>query len=137
MCIENSKITLNSYDPYLKPIKFVRDLSLGYVYLTKFDLEIIDTLSFQRLKNIRQLTCQSVYPCSNHTRFEHSLGVMELIRRAINSLNENRFIGENEKNSQTIINQNLQINLSIAALLHDVGHCPFSHLKASRLTESL
>ena len=128
MCIENSKITLNSYDPYLKPIKFVRDLSLGYVYLTKFDLEIIDTLSFQRLKNIRQLTCQSVYPCSNHTRFEHSLGVMELIRRAINSINENKFIGENEKNSQTIINQNLQINLSIAALLHDVGHCPFSHL---------
>ncbi len=119
---------------YLKPIKFVRDLVLGYVYLTKFDLEIIDTIEFQRLKDIRQLTCQQVFPAARHTRFEHSLGVMELMRQAIKNLNRNGFISEapmgieNIENCKVIFNKHLQFNAALAALLHDIGHCPFSHL---------
>lgn len=58
---------------YLKPAKFIRDLAHNYIDVTKFQLELIDTVPFQRLKDIRQLTCQHVYPCARHTRFEHSL----------------------------------------------------------------
>lgn len=68
---------------YMEPVKFIRDLVHNYIYLTEFDLELIDTPEFQRLKDIRQLTCQSVYPEARHTRFEHSLGVMELTRQAM------------------------------------------------------
>ena len=59
---------------YLKPVKIIRDLVHGYINLTRFDLKLIDTVQFQRLSDIRQLTCQHVYPAARHTRFEHSLG---------------------------------------------------------------
>ncbi len=106
--------------------KIVRDLVHGYVNLSNFELEIIDTVQFQRLKDVRQLTSQDVYPSARHTRFEHSLGVLELTRQAVNNLNKNGFIGES--NNIRVINKNLELNVRIAALLHDVGHCPFSHL---------
>lgn len=124
--VENKKKT-KSY--YLEPVKFVRDIVLGYVYLTEFDLEIIDTVHFQRLKDIRQLTCQHVYPSARHTRFEHSLGVMELTRQAIRHFNENKFVSSLNNNTDEIIfDEQLQFNAALAALLHDIGHCPFSHL---------
>lgn len=115
---------------YFKHIKFIRDLANDYINVTKFQLELIDTIPFQRLKDVRQLTCQHVYPCARHTRFEHSLGVMELTRRAINNLNRNGFITNETDDSTTNIpiSENNQFNAEIAALLHDVGHCPFSHL---------
>ena len=49
------------YDYYFEPKKIIRDLAHGYINLTEFELSIIDTDSFQRLKDIRQLTCQEVY----------------------------------------------------------------------------
>ena len=121
MAKENNK----SY--YFDSDKFVRDLVHGYVYLTKFDIELISTEQFQRLRDIRQLTCQSVYPDARHTRFEHSLGVMELTRQAIHNLNNNGFIADDSSNA-IIIDEQLQFNAALAALLHDIGHCPFSHL---------
>ena len=67
-----------SRDYYFKPVKIIRDLVHGYVNVTYFDIKILDTIQFQRLKDIKQLTCQQVYPSAQHTRFEHSLGVLEL-----------------------------------------------------------
>ena len=118
------------WDQYFTPKKIIRDLTHGYVRLTKFELEIIDKAPFQRLKDIRQLTCQQVYPAARHTRFEHSLGVMELTRRAIDSLNENGFLTNGRKYSTNDppISDFIRFNVTLAALLHDVGHCPFSHL---------
>lgn len=129
---------------YLKPVKIIRDAVHGYVNLTKFDLKLIDTVQFQRLGDVRQLTCQHVYPGARHTRFEHSLGVLELMRSAIKYLNRNGILGEEKKKEgnnkkggkgepagvegKLLIDESLEFNASVAALLHDVGHCPFSHM---------
>lgn len=125
---------------YLKPVKIIRDAVHGYVNLTKFDLKLIDTVQFQRLGDVRQLTCQHVYPGARHTRFEHSLGVLELMRSAIKYLNRNGILGEEKKSKkdekdgpagakgELLIDESLEFNASVAALLHDVGHCPFSHM---------
>lgn len=125
---------------YFDDVKFVRDIVHGYIYLTRFELELIDTKEFQRLKDIRQLTCQHVYPGARHTRFEHSLGVMHLTKQAIKNLNDNGFIAGSPAemtDSQTpLIGEQLQLNATIAALLHDVGHCPFSHLGESQFDQN-
>lgn len=89
MSVQKQKVDEGNRKYYMDGSKFIRDLVHGYVYLTKFDLTLIDTPEFQRLKDIRQLTCQNVYPSARHTRFEHSLGVLELTRRALTSLNQN------------------------------------------------
>jgi|GEM_PF-344790 len=107
--------------------KIIRDLVHDYFNLTSFELELIDTIPFQRLKDIRQLTCQHVYPNARHTRFEHSLGVLELTKRIIRYINKNGFI-DRGKTDRNIINESNKFNTQIAALLHDVGHCPFSHM---------
>lgn len=114
---------------YLTPVKIIRDLVHEYVNITKFELELIDTIEFQRLKDVRQLTCQQVFPSARHTRFEHSLGVLELTRQAIKHLNHNGIIGNScIATDKPIISEQLQFNATLAALLHDIGHCPFSHL---------
>lgn len=119
----------HKYSYYFETNQMIRDLVHGYVNLTDFELKIIDTDSFQRLKDIRQLTCQEVYPSARHTRFEHSLGVLELTRQAVKHLNKNRFLfGENKAEGGEIFDDQLRLNSAVAALLHDVGHCPFSHL---------
>lgn len=116
-------------DYYMKPVKIIRDLVHGYINLTQFDLQLIDTIEFQRLKDIRQLTSQDVFPSARHTRFEHSLGVLELTRQAIKRLNQNGILNSQKKETAArLISEELEFNTALAALLHDVGHSPFSHL---------
>ena len=82
------------------------------------EIKIIDNPIFQRLRRIRQLSgAHLTYPGAQHTRFEHSLGVMHIAGQAGQALQE-----------KGIINSNDIANLRIAALLHDIGHGPFSHL---------
>jgi hypothetical protein len=74
---------------------------------------LLDTPAVQRLRRIRQLgTVQLVYPSANHTRFEHSLGVYHLANRALSSLG---------------VSGRAADRVRAAALLHDVGHGPYSH----------
>ena len=63
-------------------VKIIRDLVHGYIEVDDLEMKIIDTPNFQRLKDIRQLTCQQAYPSANHTRFEHSLGVLHLAKKS-------------------------------------------------------
>lgn len=90
----------------------------GYVYLSDVERDIIDTHVFQRLRRIRQLAgAHLTYPAAQHSRFEHSLGTMHVAGLAGNVLMNKGYVDEDK----------IQI-LRLAALLHDVGHGPFSHL---------
>jgi len=103
-------------------MKVIRDAVHGYIELCEDDLKIIDTPHFQRLKSVRQNNPFSVYPCANHTRFEHSLGVMHLGVKVFESLNEKR-----THNGEPSFDEKLEATVRYACLLHDVGHAPFSH----------
>jgi len=96
----------------------IKDPVHGYVYITEAEKEIIDSFPVQRLHRLRQLAgAEFVYPGANHTRFEHSVGVLYLAG----------LLSENPNLSQHLSEDEVQI-LRIAALLHDVGHGPFSHI---------
>lgn len=92
-------------------MKVVRDPIHDYIELDELALALIDTPEMQRLRRIRQLGFSNlVYPGANHTRFEHSLGVYHLAGFLVNQVEEHQ-----------------QKELLAAALLHDIGHGPFSH----------
>jgi len=100
--------------------KIIIDPVHGDIGLSKLETELIDTPTFQRLRGIKQLGfAYMVYPNARHTRFEHSLGVMHIMTRILESF---RSKGEDA------VPQNDFRNLRIAALLHDIGHYPYSHL---------
>jgi len=96
----------------------IKDPVHGHVYITEKEKEIIDSYPVQRLRRLRQLAgAEYVYPGANHTRFEHSVGVMYLAGRVVENPNISQRINEEEAEM-----------VKIAALLHDVGHGPFSHV---------
>jgi HD superfamily phosphohydrolase len=91
----------------------VRDPIHDYILLDALGEELVDTPAMQRLRRIHQLgTGNLVYPGANHTRFEHSLGAYHLAGEAAGAL------GLDEADRKAV---------QAAALLHDVGHGPFSH----------
>ncbi|MDI3484542.1 MAG: uncharacterized protein PWQ74_1129, partial [Methanobacteriaceae archaeon] len=60
-------------------MKFIRDSIHGNLQIDDFEVKLIDTPPFQRLRRIRQLGFTNlIYPGANHTRFEHSIGTMHL-----------------------------------------------------------
>ena len=96
----------------------IKDPVHGYVYITEAEKQIIDSFPVQRLRRLRQLAgAEYVYPAANHTRFEHSVGVMHLA----GLMAENPYLSKN-------FNEEEYQLIRIAALLHDVGHGPFSHI---------
>jgi len=96
----------------------IKDPVHGYVYITEAEKQLIDSYPFQRLHRLRQLAgSEFVYSGANHTRFEHSIGVMYLAGK----------LTENQNLSQLLSEEEIQI-VRMAALLHDVGHGPFSHV---------
>jgi len=89
-----------------------------FIRVYDYELPIIDNPLFQRLRRIKQLSgAHLTYPSAQHSRFEHSLGVMHIASQAGFALNEKGFLNSDD----------VQI-LRIAGLLHDIGHGPFSHL---------
>ena len=96
----------------------IKDPVHGYVYITEAEKHLIDSYPVQRLHRLRQLAgSEFVYSGANHTRFEHSIGVMYLAGK----------LTENQNLSQLLSEEEIQI-VRMAALLHDVGHGPFSHV---------
>jgi len=96
----------------------IKDPVHGYIKLTELEQNIIDTNEFQRLRRIKQLSgAHFAYPTATHTRFCHSLGASHLAGY-ISDL----FI------SKKILSKDDAQRIRVAALLHDIGHGPFSHL---------
>jgi HD superfamily phosphohydrolase len=99
----------------------VRLPELRNVALTRRVLSLVDHPDFQRLRMIRQLGhTHLVYPGAVHTRFEHSLGVYDAVRRYLNSLLQDNAFTE-------AVGEEDVLALLAAALLHDVGHYPLAH----------
>jgi uncharacterized protein len=90
-----------------------------YISFSEVEKEVIDTGVFQRLRRIRQLAgAHLVYPSAQHSRFEHSLGTMHVAGYAGETLVAKGYLDDEDKVQK----------LRLAALLHDIGHGPFSHL---------
>jgi uncharacterized protein len=103
--------------------KIINDPVYGTFKIDPTIVFMIDLPCFQRLRKIRQLGfSELVYPGTHHTRFEHSLGVCYLSKQFLSNLKEN-----NEE-LETIIDKECIIESQIAALYHDVGHLPYSHV---------
>lgn len=103
----------------VKPSKIVNDPVHGFIELPKGTLlNLIDSPAFQRLRRIKQLGLSSlVYPGAVHTRFNHALGAMHLMRQALDVLRRKK-ISISKKEYRAAL---------IAILMHDIGHGPFSH----------
>ncbi|MFQ6128906.1 MAG: HD domain-containing protein [Thermoplasmata archaeon] len=93
--------------------KIIQDTIFGSMKIDRPTLDLLETLEIQRLNGIKQLgLTYLVFPGANHTRIEHSLGCCHLTQRISDVLH----LPEEER-----------LSVSAAALLHDVGHGPFSH----------
>jgi len=95
-------------------LKLIRDSIHGNLYLNDFEIKLVDTPQIQRLRRIKQLGfTYLVYPGANHSRFEHSIGTLHIASKIADNIG----LEEDEKDM-----------VRSAALLHDAGHGPFSHV---------
>ena len=109
--------------------KIFNDPIYGFVSIPdELHFDIIEHPYFQRLRRIKQVSMTNlVYPGANHTRFAHSLGTMHLMRRAIQLLRGKGY---------DITDEELEA-ASLAILLHDSGHGPFSHTLENSIVQGV
>ena len=103
----------------LSETKVLRDPVHSYIHINyEVVWNCLDSKEFQRLRRIRQLGGDfQVYPTAEHSRFSHSLGVYEIVRRMVTEI----------KSLSMELSEYDKICVMLAGLLHDVGHGPFSH----------
>ena len=100
--------------------RVIRDEIHRDILVPAHHARIIDTHEFQRLRNVQQLsTCEFVFPSATHTRFAHSLGAYYLAGELTSSIQEVQPGLLSDSDAELV---------QIGALLHDIGHPPYSHL---------
>src|SRR5689334_16055039 len=103
-----------------REMEIIRDPLWNNIAVDPLAMQLIDSPAFQRLRYVRQLGLAFlVYPGATHSRFEHALGTYHLARRALSLLDE--------RGALAGIPRPLCSTVRVAALLHDIGHYPFSH----------
>ncbi|CAG8592316.1 10626_t:CDS:10, partial [Cetraspora pellucida] len=113
---------MNSYNSQKK---IINDPIHGYMEFDDWAIKFIDTPQFQRLKEIKQLgSTYFVYPGASHNRFEHSLGTAYLAHTFTKILQQK---GTGKAEDAEIAQSDLKC-VTLAALCHDLGHGPFSHV---------
>jgi len=111
----------------------IRDPIHVFIRLTTDERTVVDSIPFQRLRNIHQLAMSYlIYPGATHKRFEHSLGVMELASRVFDVVTNQDNINPTIRELIPEISVEPKLGywrsaLRMAALCHDLGHLPFSH----------
>ena len=101
-------------------MRIIRDPLWNNIRVDPLAMRLVDTRAFQRLRYVRQLGhAYLVYPGATHTRFEHALGAYHLARRTLGMLDERGDLAALPAEEPAIARA--------AALLHDLGHYPFSH----------
>jgi HD superfamily phosphohydrolase len=101
-------------------VEIIRDPLWNNIRVDAVTLRLVDTPVFQRLRYVRQLgLAYLVYPGATHTRFEHALGAYHLARTTLTMLAEQGVLAGVAADECAVVRA--------AALLHDVGHYPFSH----------
>lgn len=116
-----------------------RDPIHTFIKMDSTEKRVLESFPFQRLRYIRQLsTTYLLYPSANHTRFEHSLGVMELASRVFDTITDPDNLHKEVGDLIPEIHDNAAKSywrrvLRMAALCHDIGHLPFSHGAESEL----
>ncbi|MEO7713098.1 MAG: HD domain-containing protein [Gemmatimonadaceae bacterium] len=102
------------------PFEIIRDPLWNNIRVDPVAMRLVDTAAFQRLRYVRQLgLAYLVYPGASHSRFEHALGAYHLAGRALSMLEARDGVQDTLRASGPIVRY--------AALLHDIGHYPFSH----------
>ncbi|KAF5379301.1 hypothetical protein D9757_007646 [Collybiopsis confluens] len=113
-------------ETFLERQRFIKDPIHDQILLTPRMCEFIDSRAFQRLRNIKQLgTTYFVWDGACHNRFEHSIGVGHLARLLVTSLRD-------QQPNLDITNRDIEC-VTLAGLLHDLGHGPWSHVWDSML----
>ncbi|ABP67274.1 metal dependent phosphohydrolase [Caldicellulosiruptor saccharolyticus DSM 8903] len=122
--IENKFVIFKGGDIFMshpsKIDKVFRDIVHNFIYVeNQIILDLINSKEIQRLRRIKQLgTSYLTYSCAEHSRFNHSLGTYEVMRRLLATLESNGYVVFKEEEKMLCL---------CAALLHDIGHGPFSH----------
>ena len=100
----------------------VRDVIHGSIELYPWEIAVIDSDAFQRLRNIKQLGfSEFAYPCAVHNRYIHSIGACHLAGMVFQSVFKDYFFSSQETYHHFFY------LARVCALLHDIGHGPFSH----------
>ena len=108
-------------DPRLEIVKYINDPVYGGIPISRLEYKLINLPIFQRLRGLRQLArINYVFPGAEHSRFVHSLGVLYIMGLMTDHLLKQNSITEEDA-----------VKMRVAALLHDIGHYPFSHLGES------
>ena len=100
--------------------KSISDPIHGFITLPGICWKFIDSPWFQRLRNVKQLgATYYMFPGASHNRFEHSIGTAYLSQKVVRHLKKEQ--------PELVIDEDIETAITLAGLLHDLGHGPYSH----------
>jgi HD superfamily phosphohydrolase len=115
---------LDKHSPSSRPLpsRVINDPIWGSIYFTKHEVMLLDSPIMQRLRNLSQVGLASLtFPSARHSRFEHSIGTFHIVSEVVNNINK-------RADENMVVSSREFSMIKLAALLHDIGHCLYSHI---------